>query len=84
MHRNDSTREWLTYISVFVVMMAILSNIHSIGTLFPYLLEEFGENRANTVAIQSVFFGVGLCSGNNYMCCCQEFFFLSLLSSLGL
>ena len=50
--------------SVIVVMMVILSSIHSLGTLFPYMLEEFGDSRAKTAAIQSVFFGVGLCSSN--------------------
>ena len=58
-----SLHEWLVYGSVFIVMMAVLSIVHTIGMLFPFFLDEFGESRAKTAAIQSVFFGVGLCSG---------------------
>ena len=58
--RRTSVHEWVLYCSAFIVLMAILSSIHAIGTLFPYFLDEFGENRAKTAAIQSVFYGVGL------------------------
>ena len=34
------------------------------GTLFPAILEEFGESRASTAAIQSVAVGVGPSSGD--------------------
>ena len=58
--RRTSVHEWVLYGSAFIMLMAILSSIHAIGTLFPYFLDEFGENRAKTAAIQSVFYGVGL------------------------
>ena len=29
------------------------------GTLFPTVLEEFGDSRASTAAIQSIFTGIG-------------------------
>ena len=53
--------------SVCVVMATNISVVHAFGTLFPYILLEFGENRANTATIQSVLFGVGLCSGSFFI-----------------
>ena len=72
--RHNPFHEKILYASVIIVMIAIVSIIHCLGTLFPYFLEEFGESRAKTAAVQSTFISVGLCSGK----------FLSLSFSLSL
>ena len=47
-------------------MTTNISIVHAFGTLFPFILSEFGENRAAAATVQSVLFGVGLCSGMLY------------------
>lgn len=55
---------WIVFVSTNIMMLLLNSLAHAFGALFPYILAEFGENRAVTATIQSVFFGVGLCSGS--------------------
>ena len=50
-----SLHEWLVYGSVFIVMMAVLSIVHTIGMLFPFFLDEFGESRAK-MQLYSLYF----------------------------
>ena len=69
-YRYDPAREKIVYGSVFIAMTAIISIIHSLGTLFPFFLEEFGESRAKTAAVQSTFIGVGLCSSEFFLSVC--------------
>ena len=44
-------------------MLTNMGYMASLGAVFPYILDEFQDNRASTAAIQSTFFGVGHCSG---------------------
>ena len=62
---RSSTDDWVVFLSVILVFVSNIGLSVSSGTLFPYILEEFQESRASTVAIQSLFNGVGLCSGIN-------------------
>lgn len=55
--------KWIVFASANIMVLLLNSLVQAFGTLFPYILTEFGENRTITATIQSVFFGVGLCSG---------------------
>ena len=61
--RKYSMTEWVVFASVCIVMIINVSVVHAFGTLFPHMLSEFGGSRASTATVQSVLFGVGLCSG---------------------
>ena len=77
-------RDYLTFVSVCVVMATNISIVHAFGTLFPFILSEFDEGRAKTATVQSVLFGVGLCSGILYNTDIDNCFFPSCIHRLSL
>ena len=59
----SATQKWLVFVSAFFILMIDMGFVYSFGTLFPAILDEFGDNRASTAAIQAVFTGIGPSSG---------------------
>ena len=55
----SATHKWLVFTSAFFILMVDVGFGFNFGTLFPTVLEEFGDNRASTAAIQSIFSGIG-------------------------
>ena len=67
-----ASRKWLVFASAFFILMIDVGFVYSFGSLFPAILEEFGDNRASTAAIQSVFTGIGPSSGTFCLDRCQS------------
>ena len=57
------THSVVTFLTAAFVMLTTVGLMVSSGAFFPYILEEFQESRASTAAIQSIYYGVGMCPG---------------------
>ena len=60
---RDSTHDCVVFLSVIIVCMFNMGLMFSFGAVFPHVLKKFQESRASTAAIQSIFYGVGRCTG---------------------